>query len=304
MTKKPIVRLHAGTHKSGSTSIQSALTAAADHLPEDGFYYSRTRDIQHSYIAISLHNGNIDQFNMFMDEIIREWSEFPGTDLIISGEEFYTLPIESMRVFRSYLSDFDVSVVIYFRNYYKWLISQFKYQLIFSDDCIGWRGLDGIPPIYPDIVIENLTAVFGFDMVSVRCTEAVPDVVEDFSKQLGIKRLSDQGGRLNRSIDTYIGLLLDRATGTLAPEEKARIAEIFETFPQLSDYGIFDNLLISSLTKPIPSHNHPKFTEWRTLLTVAPYFDSPGRVNSPEEYLINISKFFGAVAEIFRTTSR
>jgi len=154
--------LHAGTHKTGTTSIQHLFHANREWLRERGVHYApeynKRGDLrsQHHHLARALVDGLTDQVHSLIGNIKRATP--PDTAAVISSERFYsdihgvqqwgilsvsdpwTLRHMHLDILATAFCDFQVTVVLFFRrpdefaeSLYKTLIWGGHTRLPFAD---------------------------------------------------------------------------------------------------------------------------------------------------------------------------
>jgi hypothetical protein len=148
---KKRVYLHVGLHKTGTTSIQWALTFSRDSLREVGFLYPQTgapdwaRFGQH-LLAWSVvertnylppFNGNCAAFDDEMREdlwsrLYREIDHSDTQNVVLSSEEFDILTGSEIRKLGSRLAPYDVTPILFLRNYADLLESSYRTSVVYS----------------------------------------------------------------------------------------------------------------------------------------------------------------------------
>lgn len=131
--------LHAGTHKTGTTTIQSILFQNREWLHKHGLLYptyvsaSAKPLITHHNLSRDISRGDGASAHRFMETIKR--STTPENTIILSSERFYRQVLgkgdwhalvepdyllrrdQFICALAQLLSDFDVKVLLFFRNY-------------------------------------------------------------------------------------------------------------------------------------------------------------------------------------------
>lgn len=138
MRNQPLIYLHIGTFKTGTTSIQSFLSKKMNILLKEGILYplsSRTKKYPnaHHNLASELIKENRSYLPNEMYEmnagiwkdVIKEIEEFKGKKIIISSEHFNRLNIKEIEMIRKHLSNYEVKIIVflrkqdeYFKSYY------------------------------------------------------------------------------------------------------------------------------------------------------------------------------------------
>ncbi|MBS3821110.1 MAG: hypothetical protein KGY81_05030 [Phycisphaerae bacterium] len=172
--------LHVGMHKTGSTLIQSSLAANADRLAAQGLLYPRTyRDVLYGHHALAYGLGvghpqlragwdrdRLSPPGQMIEEMRRN-----GCERILLSTEVYGryLPVETYRELRDFLSDFDITGLVYLRRQDYYLSSLYAEQVktVFSARDIA-SLLNNPRTIDYWGMLENLAVVFGRDRIVVR----------------------------------------------------------------------------------------------------------------------------------------
>jgi hypothetical protein len=139
------VILHAGTHKTGTTSIQAALDHNRDWLRERGYVYPKLRDGGHNHNELAQKlartEGNFD--------VRSEFEAASGHTLILSAEEFWAVTarhedwgefsrpdywqrrIEHLRRVRAALGDYEeISVLLCLRRHDEFATSLYATKIL------------------------------------------------------------------------------------------------------------------------------------------------------------------------------
>lgn len=185
-----VVYLHVGVHKTGTTTIQSALSVSFDSLRKSGILYpvsgrpKHLSDCHHS-LAWALRRER----GVSMDEwcqLKREIENSGLSRIVISSEEFVFLNQKEILKLKDQLRNFKVYVIFYLRNpldflqsYYKELVKRNMYSGSFRRFLTS-RQVDYVQFFS---LIEKWSSVFSTSMIQVRSyDEAIRrgSVVEDF----------------------------------------------------------------------------------------------------------------------------
>jgi len=141
------VYIHVGLHKTGTTSIQWALTFSRPELLSAGFFYPTAAIPEWApYGQHRLAWSLVDRENQVPDHersdeatragywsLLREQivdSSAPST--ILSSEEFDILQAPEVRALKEQLSDFDIIPIIFLRNHADWLESCYRTAVMHS----------------------------------------------------------------------------------------------------------------------------------------------------------------------------
>lgn len=202
------IHLHIGTHKTGTTALQQTLAENREQLVQQGFLYPQAG--WHQFAQHFLAFEKKGQVNTGMSaevegvwEALREQIDaFPGSDIIISSEEFSTLiEAETLAALQAELADYRVKVYLYLRR------QDAIFESIYNQQTKDWQSprmesleecLAQPEMIYPlfdyHALLLRWAEVFGKDALVVRnysqLREQKISTVEDFCPLLGIDRNS------------------------------------------------------------------------------------------------------------------
>ena len=133
--KEPLIYLHLGLHKTGSTSIQNFLCANQKKLIGRGVLYPKAgrlnnSDGHHNFAweinkDERLESNVSDQWNNLAKEIMLNKPNL----VVISSEDFEKFNLEEIRVLKNKLMRYQVKIIIYLRRQDKWHQSLYK-QLV------------------------------------------------------------------------------------------------------------------------------------------------------------------------------
>ncbi len=206
MKRSRVCLFHIGTHKTGTTSIQYALSQAAPQLAEAGFVFPKEGRLDdgsgHHRVALQLYGSPLAQGD---DSVAALLAELASSDMnaIISSEEFtkalYLNP-EGFQLFVNRLREMfsDITVVLYLRKQTGFILSNYLQRLrsgfwiTFRD--YAWQRLHQDLDEYPldyAILTSALERLHGVRLI-VRSYEVAArnGAVRDFTS------LFDPSGRL------------------------------------------------------------------------------------------------------------
>ncbi|MEL6364472.1 MAG: hypothetical protein AAFR11_06495 [Pseudomonadota bacterium] len=195
--------LHAGVHKTGSTTIQKALAAAPEFLADRGLYYPAMRCgeedfFNHSVALFTLfskapetHPTNVRlgvDINKAKKDYVRQLEDQlavrPNRDVVLSGEEMSSLRADELTAMRAFLEGFGrtLRVVVYVRRPFSHLTS------VWSEKARGGATLADLPyPRSGPERLQDLEAAFGeIEVVSYEAAAANErGLFADFWTRLG-----------------------------------------------------------------------------------------------------------------------
>lgn len=129
------ILLHIGTHKTGSTSIQQFLDRASDRLREDDILYpeaGRPDDRAphgHHTLAWSIQQKQELRNLEGWGEVTSEIRQIPCSQVVLSSEVFETCSVEQIRQIRSFFPNAEVTVLVYLREPFSYMISMYKQHI-------------------------------------------------------------------------------------------------------------------------------------------------------------------------------
>lgn len=149
---KPRVYLHVGLHKTGTTSIQLALTKSRQELRQSGVLYPLAgvpewARFGHHLLAWSMvtrpeympyFNGNrasftAEQREQLWADLHDEIGSANGVRTILSSEEFDSLDAGEIAALGARLAPYDVTPIIFIRNYVDLIESSFRTSVVHSN---------------------------------------------------------------------------------------------------------------------------------------------------------------------------
>jgi len=202
--------VHIGLDKTGTTSLQGALSAAAPQLGRHGAIYPKAGRVHNHHMLLSQALGfsfqplEDSESTNLRQQLLKEISGKALTPIFSSEHFCYNATPRNIEALGSLLSDYDVRIVIVVRNQIDWFISLFSEAIKWGHtadvgtyfDQIRWR-LD-----YPKF-IDRWADVFGRDRVSIHDYDRCDDVVAWFFNvylNIGPKQLPPRNSdRANRS---------------------------------------------------------------------------------------------------------
>eukprot|EP00965_Chrysotila_dentata_P250990 6209765-Pleurochrysis_carterae.AAC.1 len=127
-TGKPRALVHIGPYKTGTTHIQTLvlqlhseqwLASHQWHWPSNFSFFSGIKE--HAMIAALLNKG------MDFPDFLKEAPH--SSNIFLSSEGFWDLQIDAIQKLKSYLSQYEVTIVHVWRNYFDRLLSQYHEQV-------------------------------------------------------------------------------------------------------------------------------------------------------------------------------
>ncbi len=191
----PIIYLHIGTHKTGTTSIQRFLSQNRDNLLKEGslFPYSgRSKPLSgHHVLAWSILGINGVTDEQCWKKLFGEIQEVKPEKVILSAEGFGASNLEQIQRIKKYFSNQDVRVIVYFRNQFSYLLSDYKetikagkYSLSFKEYINKRVERCNYPKL-----IQLWIDIFGKENINIRLFDKAkeePGLISDFLQMVGI----------------------------------------------------------------------------------------------------------------------
>ena len=177
--------MHVGPHKTGTTTIQFSMNLNKNLLKKNGVYYPSSGWVSdslpgHHNLAWELsENGLFSEKYGAWAELIAELNQVNFDKIILSSEDFCTLPREKIHQIYDYLKDFDVHIVIYVRRQDQCLQSAWSEKIKSAKDDTEWLSfseyvaqVDYKFPYYDYYtLIQKWSDVFGKPQIIVRVLE-------------------------------------------------------------------------------------------------------------------------------------
>jgi hypothetical protein len=185
--------IHAGIHRTGTTTLQRFLASSRDALKDQGFLYP-FETISHKKISWLLHNDRLTGRTL-RDQLLNETSADTRT-IILSHEDFARLkPLAWLKPLKA---EFDVQAVFYLRRQDFWLMSWYNQHVKWPFNrrkslLSASEFLETIEDYYwLDYywLVSHWAKHLGRENVLVGVLEKaqVTDVVTDFCERVGLDR--------------------------------------------------------------------------------------------------------------------
>lgn len=289
--------IHAGVHKTGTSTLQNFLADNADALLERGVYYpvgffaQFTR--QHSALAFAIRRGDVDLVRGFFEHC----REQEAHTTVVSGEQISVLSGPSLRRLRSEIIDIDASaeidVILYYRNLYDVSISLLQQlakgnRRLFGDP----RDKRVVSRLDPTRQIAKFEDVFGDSPVKVGIFDTAvrgAGLERDFVQLAGLGWTDDLVHTASRNVSmdlistAFLNMLgLEYGLKRTAWRSYARVTTESRVLPTLRN-RMTDELRATVATIDV---SHPKLRHARPILTEAK--------QAPEDQRPDLSDFLGS----------
>jgi len=176
---KPLLFLHAGIPKTGSTALQVHFARYAAELLQHGLYYPDTDNSFSAVIESGMSSGNANslvffykkfanddehlrlQTDQWIAKIIKESNAHSFKAVLLSSEILCTLTERQRAILEDALNKyFDLRLIAFFREPYSWIFSSWL-QAVKRSGARGWLGAgepqrDWSPLIFPERLSHRL----------------------------------------------------------------------------------------------------------------------------------------------------
>lgn len=300
--------IHIGLHKTGSTTLQNALYRSRRELSAQGFFYPGDYlrpNFQHSILGVYLRESKIHLFKRAIEPILNDFVVMDDAQLILSGEEFSTVPRPGIHILRESLDRTrrQFQVIVYVRNLYRFAISQIA-QHSKGGRFIAYPAsvMRRLQDFDPTSMLEGWETAFGEEHVRVFCLETLPEggIVTHFAGVSGFCVPPDPGAtELNRSVDPIASTLLSHLAFEFGVPHRFFYKAYFRaTKERRCILPRTEGHLVGLLEDWVGRRNlaHPKLAPHREVLMQQPTIeDNPAR--SDAEYLHMLSAVLARTAK-------
>jgi hypothetical protein len=203
--------IHAGIHRTGTTSLQRFLARNRAALAARGLVYPGAESSQQA-LAWSLHRGQAGAKAVL--ELVGEASAADAGQLVLSGEDFAIH--RDLAWLEAVAARVDVRAVFYLRRQDHWLMSWYNQHVKWPfnpaksrmDPAAFLAAIDEFHWIDYERLLGRWSAALGEDRVGAGVLEPgqVADTTEDFLARLGIARdgLVEGDERVNDSLPVHM----------------------------------------------------------------------------------------------------
>ena len=233
VTEKPILYLHIGTNKTGTTSIQNFLEKNSENLKSNGILYPDVGRLHGAHYIVSASLGfkaNPDAYKDILinptslkKKLLKEINESKCKKIIISSEDFM-LKTKDYKTVQDFFSGFDVRVIVYLRRHDEWWESAYIQALKMKSNPPWGMGVMSFIKFHTAkhsffgnyvALLEQWSSIFCRDNIIVRPFESsqfhinlVLDFLGSLNISLGSEVAENFGQRKNESISKLgVGLL-------------------------------------------------------------------------------------------------
>lgn len=278
---KPHIYLHAGTPKTGTTSLQYHLVSENESLKKNGFLYpsnfSKTGEPKHQWIVSSLLANDFDAFFEHISYTFDEAEKNKCSNIILSTEGIYNhwfdYSGEAKAVLKLLSVYFNISLIVFFRDRVEFIDALYRQYIKNPKNFVGCYGMDLSfeEMLKDDWFLKHLDylgfiydCAYIFKECNVKVLNYSKDIVQDFYNELGIgaedikqmrhnKGLSHISIELLRVINRYDISKLDRENLLQKLSECDKILQNYSNtriILEKSRYKLQDKILLSEFFLP------------------------------------------------------
>lgn len=200
------VYLHIGTHKTGTTSLQTILSANQDKLRSFGYYYPKSATCAdrftpgHHLLCWAITLDDYKEYEEWTGEPVDLQTAWPNTlkemnkanehSFIISSEYFWLLSEDQIQTLKEHLSNYNVKINICLRRQDQFLMSLYSERVKKGSA----KGFKEFIEEFRDFCIysqyiNRWEKVFGQNNITVRAYKKGKDSVNDFLNHIGLSEL-------------------------------------------------------------------------------------------------------------------
>lgn len=303
--------IHIGSHKAGSSSLQSFCRVNSDALINRGFFYPLFENVsypdQHSFIADLLRLGETRELEDAVESMVYNAIKNDCDCIVLSGEELCLL--EAIHVGELYriLQDHDVEVIFYVRNYWKYFLSQYNQHLRSFPKRISLEEIHGRVSVFDYVnVLLRWESFFGYKNVNVRIFELViNDLVGDFVTHIGADLGADSEvfeyieEKSNVSTDNMTATIINEIFEGLEDRDYYKILleyqSVFYDFESVSN--VDERALQFFVNNTAVNLNHPKLFSYVDVLSKVPVLNNNFN-ECRSGYLTRLQEFLGRVSSL------
>lgn len=230
--------IHIGTHKTGTSSIQTALARASAGTTVPPLIYpdiGRLGDGHHAWPWALRQVNEQSDFAAIASAFLEQYD--PDRRYIISSEEFSFLTPKFIREIKYCFKDIDVRIICYLRRRSDFLISEYKQHVLmmntrFTGSVFSFYARKGMHSrLRYFSLLENWASIFGRDKIipAVYDRDLFPnkDIMTDLLELLGVEgTLTEPAQDVNRSLsDGATAILRGLNNLELTPPERGRLID-------------------------------------------------------------------------------
>ncbi|MEM8499150.1 MAG: hypothetical protein AAF542_14090 [Pseudomonadota bacterium] len=270
--------LHAGLHRTGTTSVQIAASESRDELVKRGVLFPEGCNLypdQHSSVAFDLKNGREEKVVERLTEIERKADELGCEKIFLSGEEFCDVNAELLSKFNT-LCFAPVTVFLTFRNYAEWFSSQVRYQSNFVPGFLFFDAMNQVVKLNYSEIINNFSSAFGDDAVQALDFKALKHnlVTNAFKAMLDVDGLATNDyPTINASLSFGASSITSMLATDFSPLERLKVIKRLGERTQHLDTSALktlDHNLKASIVPPAGCFDHPKLAGFKEELMRTP----------------------------------
>lgn len=206
------IYLHIGPHKTGTTSIQTALMGGRGGEAIEGMdcLQQLRSGTAHHQLAIQLAQGPLAEVAALAAQVKAVIDGSTCDEFALSSEEFSHLDTGRCTILAGALAGYDVRIVVVLRNQLDWLAAHYfeasKKNIVGSPGDYVFKKVQGKRGPNWWRLVERWRKAFGPQAVRVIIYEDHEDVVDPVLKAMGGRKAGRPGPRLNPSLNVRFAL--------------------------------------------------------------------------------------------------
>ena len=158
--------IHAGLHKTGSSSIQVFFDNQQDCIEEAKIYYPKDLYLNgaHHPFACAAKQGDKDTIYHQIQEWVRECSQRELDTIFVSSEDFEYLDTADIKLVKEYAEELglEVNVIIYIRPQSDLIVSQYSQQ-VREGFCL--ESFHDFFDLQIELILDRYSSIFGKSLI-------------------------------------------------------------------------------------------------------------------------------------------
>lgn len=297
--------LHIGSHKTGTTTIQTYCHSVKNKLATQKIHYPSLDGLetayQHSDLASYIQDKNATKLQKILSQVKADALVNKCETILLSGERFCHLTDEEVDFLKEHLKNFDVEVIFYIRNVYDYVISALCQRMKDVQTLITPKNpLNGIQNSldYKNIIIRWEKAFTRRNLHVFSYDQEKAHLVEHFIQTIGATMPKPHTPKSNQNISPDINSLSVMAIldCLYTRSDYRRLYKIYQkTFAGSAKHTSAFSFAISEVIVHSARNNytHPKLLPFKDILLKRP---EPQFTDADKaQYLKNMEKFIRRV---------
>lgn len=279
------IYLHIGTHKTGTTAIQSFAADNRKLLAEYGVHWPKERlkphAKQHSTLALNMRAGKHDEVRAYLDRAFKDAKASAAESLFLSGEAFSHLGEANVQRFLAMLGGHDVEVILFFRNVYSYAVSALNQQIKSHEKLLPLSSLVSVTRTHLNYsaLLQRWEDALSPEQIKIwNYEDEKKNLLPRFFKRFGIPAdktnalLPEEPKASNTSIDLATQLMLSGSGANKTMRTYLDTRDLYsEVFKGTRFKFPADDLVAAAICEPdIADLSHPRLEPFRESLLKAP----------------------------------